>query len=567
MNRNQLTNALSAFLDDESLQVAALSGDWGVGKTYFWREYATSHDLPDMFNGSSYASVFGADSLEEIRTRIAAGMELSKDRKFIAERYSDEADKLLMPRDLPRKALGFLELLDSYRRGELTKLASQAGYWFVRDCLVCLDDIERLGTNVDSRALMGVIDELRERNCKVVLLLNRDQVPKDDKAFQQYWEKIVDIDLVFVPDIETNVSVAFEDLNLPIAFRAAIGDVFKQLDCRNIRIHRRARGLVKAVVESTFEAPEPIRKTLVEHSALFAWALLDADQDLSDQVITSEQYNSLWIAVLSQGGARDRLSAEEEAWAKVIEQTGFQPLPFDQYLAGYIRTGWLDVDGLRSSVQVLQENVDASASQTELSTVLRAYGDDFQVTQQQYVDRLRGTLNEGLEHLTVFDFDNGLSTLSMLNEETQELAQAYAHARGDHLQKVAEAPGRNRRIIDPVLRDEVNRRETEFQATRFTIDGVAHDLTGPDGWGRNQIDFLASQSVEAYVDWMRSSPTDLLQKVRAILDFRGQDEAPYPQVVARLEDALRVIARESEFNAERIRTTFGVEPQNEEGAN
>ena len=86
MNRQELTQALNAFLADDVLQVASLSGGWGVGKTYFWRHYAGDLKLDERFTGHCYASLFGADSINEIRGRITAGMELARDRKLIVKR-------------------------------------------------------------------------------------------------------------------------------------------------------------------------------------------------------------------------------------------------------------------------------------------------------------------------------------------------------------------------------------------------------------------------------------------------------------------------------------------------
>lgn len=567
MNRNELTEALNSFLDDDVLQVAALSGDWGVGKTYFWRNFSESLQLGDAFNGQSYSSMFGANSLVEIRGRISAGMLLSKDRKNIMQRYSDEMGKLLVPRQLSGKTIGLLEMIDRFRRGDLAGFASEASYWFVRDALVCLDDLERLPKGFDSRTLLGIVDELRERGCKVVLLLNRDRLPADDETLQQYWEKVVDIDLSLIPEVDSNVAIVFEGADLPPEFLEAATRVFRSVDCRNIRIHRRAVGLIKAIMPDLEGITLPVQLATVEHAALLCWALLDPSQALSEDVVGSEKYGSMWVAILSHGDARARLTPEEEEWAKVIERTAFSPLPFDHHLMSYIKTGWLDHEAICETLRTVDASAEALQCERQLNGVLRAYRDDFTLDRDAYVERMVEVLRAGLAHLTVFDFDTGIEVLERRHAEIDDLVNDYIVARDEHLQAVAEAQGRDREPKNTTLREEVARRKAEYLARRFTIDGVANDLAAQDGWSRSQIEYLAGQPVDAYLEWMRSNPPNLGRKIRAIQDVVGGDDETDTQARTVLEQALLTLAGENDFNAERIRRVYGVAIPADEGNN
>ena len=71
----------------------------------------------------------------------------------------------------------------------------------VRDYLVCLDDFERRGDNLNPRDVLGLVSFLREqRNCKVALILNDARLGDEERReFEAHLEKVVDVSLVFRP--------------------------------------------------------------------------------------------------------------------------------------------------------------------------------------------------------------------------------------------------------------------------------------------------------------------------------------------------------------------------------
>lgn len=283
----------------------------------------------------------------------------------------------------------------------------------------------------------------------MILLLNRSRLPTDDEAFQQYWEKIVDIDLTLSPNVDVNVAIVFSNPRIPEEYRQFASDVFKQLHCRNIRIHRRAAGLVKTLRADLADIRPEVQRDVVEHASLLCWAILDPSTELSDEVVGSERYGSLWLAVVSHGGARDQLSPDEERWARVIEQTGFSPAAFDKHLISYIKTGCMDTAMFREALHQANDNVAAAESQKRLYDAFRAYKSDLTLSREAYLERLNNALRRGLNHLNVFDFDAGVQSLMLLDAPVDEIVREYIDTRGDHLQAVAEAPGAiaSRRIV------------------------------------------------------------------------------------------------------------------------
>ena len=65
-NKKQIEKSLkSVILDDAREFVAMLSGEWGIGKTYFWKEFSDKY-LKDK--DVVYISLFGKNSLADIET-------------------------------------------------------------------------------------------------------------------------------------------------------------------------------------------------------------------------------------------------------------------------------------------------------------------------------------------------------------------------------------------------------------------------------------------------------------------------------------------------------------------
>lgn len=559
MNRENVLEALDTFLASEELQTAALSGSWGIGKTHLWREFANQLELPESLNGISYASLFGVDTLSELRARITSGLTLTQSRKSIVERYKTASKNSLVSRELPAK--GVVLLTRTVQSG-MASLIREASYWFVRDCVVCLDDVERLGKGLNGRAVMGVVDELRDRGCKVVMVLNRDELPTEDSSFREYWEKIIDVDLNLSPNVQQNANIVFGMDFRPAEYAEWVRAVFEQVGCSNIRIHKRCGWLVKKLESSIRNLRQTVQKEVVEHAALLSWAMLDPKIDVSADIVSSQKYGSLWVAVVSHGNARDELSEEEEKWAQVIERTGYSPVSFDRYLVSLINTGWCDEAAFDDALQLTNHEEAAEQGRQRLYEAFRAFKGDFALDRDGYANLLHRVLTEERDTLSVFEYDGGVRSLAQLGQNVDVLVQSYIENRGDHLQAVAEAQGRDREPDDPLLAAEIRRREEAFQNNRFTIDQVALHLATSDSWGRNQIEFLASQSPDAYEAWLRSGIDGLDRKIRAILRFRGDNERCYALAVGHLETALRAIASDNEFNAERIARVYGVTIEN-----
>ena len=177
---DNITDALTRILKSDKSNVVSLSGNWGIGKTFFWREYIKEKEVYSQVYRKkySYISLFGINSLDELKQTIFERIvPIEKSGEKIS--FKNFAKNL----DTPISELGgFVKSAGAFLSGtpgikHFAPLAFKALYLTVQDTLICLDDIERKGKNLRIQDILGLVSELKEqRNCQIVLISNKDQL-------------------------------------------------------------------------------------------------------------------------------------------------------------------------------------------------------------------------------------------------------------------------------------------------------------------------------------------------------------------------------------------------------
>ncbi|GFE87718.1 hypothetical protein [Steroidobacter agaridevorans] len=553
MNREQAQHALQRFVADDEFSVLALSGNWGIGKTHLWMEF-TKGKLPAKFNGVSYVSLFGLASIDALRLKATGNIVLRKDRSEILRRYKDQAKTSLIPYDLVSSGMNKIaQVLGSGWMG----LATEAAYWFLRDSLVCLDDIERADDDLTPAMIMGFVDELKSKGCKIVLVLNREKARQDELT--RYWEKVVDIDVKLKPTIADNVSIAFAPSTIEAAYGHWARPVFEAVEADNIRVHKRAAWLTRQLDKLLTDYPTELRRYVTEHAAVLTWALIDPSAAIPPAMILSSQYGSLYLTMIKEAGKERELTDVERRWVSATERLDFSPASFDPVLIDLITTGWCDTDALAALLRDLATEFRVNSARRRLRETYRLYQESFALNRNAYVATLRGVLADELNHLSLFEFDGGIDSLKRNGGDFEDLVTRYISDRGSHLQAVAEASEQNTQPINARLAAEILRREQQYESTRHSIDSVAEHLISSDGWSPTHIRFLQNQTSDKFKNWLLSNPSNLREKITAILDFRKMDNEFHRNAASPLEQALRGLADEDEFHRERIEKVYEIQ--------
>lgn len=227
-----------------------LDGEWGVGKTTFWKKFSDAK----FKENSVYVSLFGKESIQEIKQEI--GIQIYKRNKYIKEIEKSNADQvfnLAMP-NLGSALIGCISL---FKKEDF------------KDTVICFDDFERISDKLNLKDILGLISEYKEQqNCHIVMILNRSKmttsvknnqnecgedlddqesesnVQEDknkielEKILSEYKDKIMDYEFYYNPTPEESFSIVSDEL--AVDYHEVARQYFKKHEINNIRVIRRA---------------------------------------------------------------------------------------------------------------------------------------------------------------------------------------------------------------------------------------------------------------------------------------------------------------------------------------
>ncbi|KYK79647.1 P-loop NTPase fold protein [Aggregatibacter actinomycetemcomitans] len=181
----------------------ALTGEWGIGKTHFWKNFYEKNHNNFKMNKYSYVSLFGIDSLESFKYQIAINTHDTKQKKDYLLHIKKAFSSIISNIDFPKlEAKGFSL---SVTQSMINSIISN----FIEDTVICIDDFERKSDKLDTREIMGLINFLKEeKKCKIIMILHEDK-SKDLEVFREYKEKVFDDVLI----LDENISIIRKLIN------------------------------------------------------------------------------------------------------------------------------------------------------------------------------------------------------------------------------------------------------------------------------------------------------------------------------------------------------------------
>ena len=200
ISANDLREALSVVLKEDDVNVVAITGAWGGGKTHFWKNYAESEEFKLQGLETTYISLFGKSSIDDLELAIIAN--LATNEEFKSSKVSRFFSNLS----------GLFSALDPKLK-HVVIAAQQVWISTLKQKIICLDDIER--TKIPMDELMGFISRLsEEQNNKFVLIMNDNELAKNQKnIFISFNEKVIDYSFRFFCSHQDAIQIAFHHDN------------------------------------------------------------------------------------------------------------------------------------------------------------------------------------------------------------------------------------------------------------------------------------------------------------------------------------------------------------------
>jgi hypothetical protein len=216
-NIEQIEKSLKKLLKEKNTFVAMLSGEWGIGKTYFWKK------LEKPNNRVAYISLFGHNLLDDIKTAIMSEVGMIEHKKF--KEFTERT------KDLQIFGVGVGGFFSMFTKEDL------------QDIVICFDDFERLSNKLDLKDVLGLISYLKEeKNCKIIMILNENELDTElennsqtrSEIFAKKKEKIVDYSFYFKPSYDESFEIVKDDIKY---FQSDwVKEFFKKINLKNIRI-------------------------------------------------------------------------------------------------------------------------------------------------------------------------------------------------------------------------------------------------------------------------------------------------------------------------------------------
>lgn len=240
MEVDKIEESLYDLLIKENKEVViSISGEWGLGKTYFWNNFIKKYkDLELKDKQIAYVSLFGICSLNDIKTSILLQASPTKNKISWIDK------KIVTPLKNVKSSLKLDDLSMSFGFDALGSIFTLLTTGDFKNVIVCFDDFERMSSSVNLKDVLGLISELKEqKNCKIVMILNEKELEKltdiekkpHSEIFSLYKEKIIDYDFVYEPTLEENIKIAIKKQNIKFKQEIMLKNLQK-FNIKNIRV-------------------------------------------------------------------------------------------------------------------------------------------------------------------------------------------------------------------------------------------------------------------------------------------------------------------------------------------
>lgn len=545
--------AVAEFLGRADPEVLCIRGKWGVGKTYTWsKALETAHASQKVkLARYSYVSLFGVNSLDELKLSIFENVITLSDglKKADLQTLDDYVSSIGSWRKLTKLAQS-IPVVKNLVGNEIGGLVS---FMTIRDQIICIDDLERRGQKLSVGDVLGLISYLREqRNCKIVLLLNDEQLSEEARQeFERNLEKVADVSLVFEPSASDSVKIGVQGDTDTDKF---VMDRCVSLGITNIRVIKRILKLVAALEPIVAEFDPDVFKTAAGSVVLFGWAR-DQPGEAPSLVFLRKKPADLF------GSTQNDVPAHEAAWNSLLEAYGYiWTDELDEVLIDGVERGFFDPDAVKQAAKVVNDKVVASKADGAFEAAWSTYHDSFADNANEVLDGIYASFLKNVQYISPVNLNGTVALFKELNRPAQakEMLDYYMEKRQEprgffDLKEYLFADS----VTDADVRAAFDARVAEVPETR-DVKAMLSSIKG--GWSEDTLTALATTSAEEYAKIFKAqSGLELRRLLSNAFQFDRISNATdqMKEVPKRVRAALMTIGQESPINARRVKR-FGV---------
>ncbi|SEP48778.1 hypothetical protein SAMN02990966_07123 [Rhodospirillales bacterium URHD0017] len=536
-----------ALLDEPDNHVIALSGRWGTGKSYLWREVQEA-SADEKVKDAVYVSLFGLARIADLKFKVVQGV-LPKLKAGGA-----------LAETITKGYVGAKRVLKSFHAGfsAIDELELIAVPWLLKDRFIAIDDIERKHQNLSIDEILGFIDDsVQNHGCRILLILNSDQL-EDKKLWELLREKVIDQEL----RLDTSLSEAFDIAArlTSTAYAAQIKPAVEACHITNIRIVRKIIRVVNRLLADRGQLPSDVLTRVIPSATLLSAIYYKGLEDgpTFDFVLDSQPFAQRMLAE-----ERKKLGEEEtpedkarERWLLLLDK--LEILGTDEFeilVVDYLKSGLIEGAAVgRIIARYLAEDREL-ATRTRAKKFWERSIWHPEVTETELLEELRGMLPDVglLDMYTVTSLHDQAMSLEAGGDLGQKLVDGWMAAfRKRH--PAGQEPDLDLnfnhfgRPLHPDIAAEMQAMLARKQSGATLLE-VCRTVRDGHGWGRRERTFMQSVSPADYeTTIIATTGSDLKLLLLQSMDFLkntnlyGTDFGGSGQSF--LEACRRIVARE-----------------------
>lgn len=548
---------IGRFLATPEPEVLCITGAWGVGKTFTWKRFLEENCSKSSIAIKRYAyiSLFGINSLDELKASLfPETVDVESLGKPIGTAVANSVKSPSLLAGLVAKYAARLPVIRNYIIDATPFL-----FYGVRDQIICIDDLERSGKDLSAKDVLGLISFLKEeRKCKIVLLLNQNELGGGDKEdFETQLEKVIDTRLVFQPTPQEALAIAIKGKP---SYEIDFTQNCVSLGLTNIRVIRKIERVVQRLHELLNTYDPAVMKQAVSTATLLGWMVY---QPKGAPPLDFVKNLNSWSQILSES---EEAGEQEKTWRAMLSGYGFGHMDeFDQVILDGFQQGSFDPEALKEAADTIATRIEYEKQDNSFNEAWRLYHDSFTVSADEVLNKMAPAFQSAVKTISP---NNLAGTVKLFKElgrpnEAKALLAFYMDQRASESRKffdLAASPFGSE-IDDP---DVVAAFAEKLAQSEIKLDPkeVLQRIAKHKGWNQEDTATLAKLSASDFIDIFKQSNgphhSALVSTALQFKDFGGATDE-MKNISKNAEEALRRIASESPINARRV-GRYGISP-------
>ena len=514
--------------------VVALNGEWGIGKTFFWNKFIEDN-FSDRIKDKEvvYVSLFGKETIKDIQADII--LQISKFGKLYEKLNSFVGSS-------------------KYAGIDISSVLSITTKTDFKDIIICFDDFERKSDNLHSKDILGLISQFKEqKNCKIVMIYNQNEVHSDDKkVVSDYKDKVIDYELHYKPTVAESYRAVSSRL------KAYIASPLKYLEPKGVNNIRVIKRVINAL--NDFKSFEPMVSQYPEIEAELSYSIIKLS-------IVNAKYHNFNLEKLKKYVDKKRFPEKNEKievnqeyedmlFLLNVDNSGyFIPSDIFENINYYIKNSIIDKDNLE---RIIKDKIALHSNnrlEKRIHNIYTKYNYDLTYSKELFAEDMIKALKEGGDNIVqivnlgsflfyVQEVENiigglevrpfAIEKLKIYLDSVFQKESLYELKSFGNLEKIIE--------YDLDLKSYVEEYEATTKEKKIeTIESITELFQNPvknKSWS-NEPELLEMIDKEVYKQHMLESPTFLLEVISFIRWTKGfSNGSGFEKVVDKILEAM-----------------------------